>query len=215
MRPVTCHTANIGESAIFLPFSSANVSSQQARRQRHATGSSFMADDVIWTLTITLAAPWRHWGSSKDCCIPEPPVRQQHCRELQPDTLPPALHNKSSFKEIQAENVHIYNINEVIIQTYLHKWINKLLSEENKAPEHSLKLKGGKKLQHLCLSFLILSCTFSPHWHLTVAVRKKILSLSAWEQKLLYMYYHHVIQSKISQRSNQRIKAESALMLRG
>ena len=52
----------------------------------------------------------------------------------------------------QSQNFNIYNINEVIIQTQkliFHNWINKLFSEEDKVPEHCLKLERWRGPQHV------------------------------------------------------------------
>ena len=60
----------------------------------------------------------------------------------------------SSREEIQTQNSNVYNLNEVIIQTQRNffpprKWINKLLSEEMKFPEHCLKLERWQGLPHV------------------------------------------------------------------
>ena len=59
------------------------------------------------------------------------------------------IHWRGSFKwhnvEIKTQNFNIYNINEVIIQTQMYfffNWVNRLFSEENKLPEHCLKLES-------------------------------------------------------------------------
>ena len=38
------------------------------------------------------------------------------------------------FGEVKTQNFDIYNINDVIIQTFFHSWINKSVSEENMVP---------------------------------------------------------------------------------
>ena len=60
----------------------------------------------------------------------------------------------SFVEEIQIQNFDIYSVNEVIIHTqkyvfFFHNWINKLLSEENKVPEHGLKLERWQGLPHV------------------------------------------------------------------
>ena len=39
---------------------------------------------------------------------------------------------RSFIEEIQTENINTCNINEVITETLLHQWTNKLLWEKNK-----------------------------------------------------------------------------------
>ena len=43
---------------------------------------------------------------------------------------------------------NIYNINEVIIQKFLHQWMNKLLSEENQVPEEDRQVAGSATYKH-------------------------------------------------------------------
>ena len=57
--------------------------------------------------------------------------------------------NSSFEEEIQTCNSNIGIITEVIIQNVFYKWINKLLSEENKVPEHCLKIEGWQDPPHV------------------------------------------------------------------
>ena len=56
-------------------------------------------------------------------------------------------------EEIWMQDFNIYNINEIRIQTekyfVFHNWINKLSSEENKVPEHCLKLGRWQGPPHI------------------------------------------------------------------
>ena len=57
-----------------------------------------------------------------------------------PSNLKGAL--RCFVKEIQTQDFNIYNINDVMIQTFFHNCLKKLFSEEDdKAPEHCLKLE--------------------------------------------------------------------------
>ena len=51
-------------------------------------------------------------------------------------------------EEIQTQNCNTLNINEVI-KKQKHSWINKLFSEENKVPEHHLKLERWQGPPHV------------------------------------------------------------------
>ena len=73
----------------------------------------------------------------------------------------------------QTQNFNIYNVNKVIIQTQniylIHKWVNKLFSEENKVPRtlyEARKVAGSAtykqskvKQYEIVLSFKVLKTT--------------------------------------------------------
>ena len=50
---------------------------------------------------------------------------------------------------MQTQKFNIYRINEVIIQTFLHEWSNKLFSEENKMPKNTVWGKKGGGVRHM------------------------------------------------------------------